>query len=1175
MPKKKLIKKSNKLDIEDEGASEEEVTTKRGKQSSIVEEKPTRNARRESAKRGKYYESEDEEEDIKPKSKKNTKPNKKRKKADSDSDEEFKIDDREKDEDLEEEMEIRKKLANSKLDDDSDFEGEDDFSGDEFKAKTKRVKKSGGSNGQAAKKGNFKSGGKMDPVEKANKGRKGASKVQSTPDNIVADDNAGAGGQNEEHIDLVEASAYIPSWIQEPHVRDKQGRYSNEEGYDPTTLFVPEDEKKNLSPLLRQYWDFKADHFDKLVAVKVWKFYYFYFNDALIVHRIIDMKLSSMGKWTMTFFHESCLPRFAPKLLEKGYKIVVIEQMEEEAKSKEELVRREICQILTRGTYIEHQELDYSSRFFLSIYEENLNFGITLIDTTTHEIYLGEFKDDEHRANLRTVLTRMKPVEIAYIKNYLSTDTINMIKSMSNKPTFSPVALKEPKHFEDIKEKLSEYFTSKDKKKIEFPPMLEEITDTITESLKQAKGLEGSKLSEYEKKQPFYATMQALNISLSFLESVLLAETVIPMGHYQPFDLNLEKRGTLYLDSQALQNLEVLEVNYLNVLSETFSLFGYMDKTSTAFGKRLFKRWLTAPLLDSQKINERLEAVEDLMENSAIVDYISEKLAKLPDLERMINRIYNLSNKQRMSAVYFEDFAKNRLKDFLAFLKELKKVEDMIQDFSDHTSNFKSKRVIQLINFKDVDIEAFQQKKKGAKKTKEEKAQKVEGFVPRIKHLITDLENMVQIKDELPIPAPGVNEECDKLMIRIDEVKGYLNDYLEQQKKRFKSDDLRYVHIKHRYELEVPDHLVEGSKKPKEFVVTSKRKGYLRFHSPEIESQLHKVWALETEFQKILVPFICDYFRKFYERNSYWQQVISCLAELDCLCSLAKLANSMDVKCKPKVLPMSDKLVFDLRDMVHPVAAKYNPKFVRNDVALKNDKEIFLITGPNMGGKSTLLRQTCIAVIMAQMGSYVPASHFEFTCVDRIFTRIGAADRILEGKSTFFVEMEETHSIVTEATRNSLLIVDELGRGTSTYDGVAIAYSTLKYIAEKLKCITLFATHYHLLLEEFQLYQNISNYHMESEFDEEKDEIKFLYKFIEGQAKKSHGIVIAKFSGLPDNVIKVAKEKAAFMTQEKRNISFERNLMERFNKAVEELQEIEKNDISNLEQLLSELSLLN
>ena len=418
------------------------------------------------------------------------------------------------------------------------------------------------------------------------------------------------------------------------------------------------------------------------------------------------------GNSTFTFFHESCLARFAPKLLTAGHKIVIVEQMEEMKRDEEGVVKREVCQILTRGTAIENQELDYSSRFLLAIFEDSLNFGVAFIDTTTHEFYIGEFKDDNHRSDLRTLLIRTKPVEVVYMRDYIEQDTLNMLKSLSPKPTLSTIKFNEPKHFADVFETLNVYFTPKDEDKPLYPELIRTIKESVENEMKQGTNLDGTRLSEFERKIPFYFTVQCLAISAEFLKGVLLADTVFSMGHFTPFDITLEKRGTLYLDSQALENLEVLDVQYLNVLSESSSLFGYMDKTVSSFGKRMLKRWLTSPLLDIEKIKERQEAIEDLMKNEDAIKFIQEGLTKFPDLERMINRVYNLGNKQRLSAIYFEDYAKNRLKEFLAFLKELKKVEDFMETLDPYLPGFTSRRVIQLTHFKDVDIQAFKQRKK-------------------------------------------------------------------------------------------------------------------------------------------------------------------------------------------------------------------------------------------------------------------------------------------------------------------------------------------------------------------------------------------------------------------------------------------------------------------------------
>jgi len=460
--------------------------------------------------------------------------------------------------------------------------------------------------------------------------------------------------------------------------------------------------------------------------------------------------------------------------------------------------------------------------------------------------------------------------------------------------------------------------------------------------------------------------------------------------------------------------------------------------------------------------------------------------------------------------------------------------------------------------------------KKRVTRSSKQKDEPLPGLFPKVGPILEELKSMVYVKEGLLVPAPGLKPEIDAILANIDAVKEKFQMILEKERDFFQNRFLKFVHTKVRYELEVPDQVLETVQKPRDYVVTSKRKGVVRFHTPEIEVQLQELFNYEMELQGALVVFMADYFRKFYDRKVYWDQIVACLAELDCLCSLAQFSKTMPSCCKPEVLPTGDTPVMELKQMVHPVISAQNPYFVPNDFIMENNVDTFLITGPNMGGKSTFLRQICLAVVMAQVGSYVPAESFKFTVVDRIFTRIGASDRIVEGKSTFFIELEETYNILMEASRNSLVIIDELGRGTSTYDGVSIAYATLKYLAEYVRCITLFATHYHLLLEEFRLYDNVENYYMASEVDNEKEEIEFKYKFIKGQADKSHGIIIAKMAGIQQDVLDVAKEKSEFMTTEKRNIGYEKSLTDKFNKTIEELDKFLDSDNSDL--IIEELS---
>ena len=236
--------------------------------------------------------------------------------------------------------------------------------------------------------------------------------------------------------------------------------------------------------------------------------------------------------------------------------------------------------------------------------------------------------------------------------------------------------------------------------------------------------------------------------------------------------------------------------------------------------------------------------------------------------------------------------------------------------------------------------------------------------------------------------------------------------------------------------------------------------------------------------------------------------------------------------CRPEIYPANDKVFMEVRDMRHPCICMQKSNFVPNDILIGDveqsgqNKNVILLTGPNMGGKSTILRQACIAAVLAQIGCYVPARECRLSVVDRIFTRIGASDKLLEGKSTFYIEMEETLNILKYGTMNSLAIVDELGRGTSTFDGVAIAYAVLNHILQDLKCRTLFATHYHVLLDEFREASDVSFYHMSSKIDGEHEKVVFLYKLIQGECSNSFGLNIARITGMSHETVKLAKEKA-------------------------------------------------
>lgn len=316
--------------------------------------------------------------------------------------------------------------------------------------------------------------------------------------------------------------------------------------------------------------------------------------------------------------------------------------------------------------------------------------------------------------------------------------------------------------------------------------------------------------------------------------------------------------------------------------------------------------------------------------------------------------------------------------------------------------------------------------------------------------------------------------------------------------------------------------------RPKELEFTSRKEGYQRFHTATIRNLVAKLETAEEIKTNSITPFICGIFAKFHGLHLVWSQLIRCLSELDCLFSLATVSLGKETMCRPEFISRKEngnKAYLELRDSRNPCISATGIKFVPNDVILgqlgneENNPYVLLVTGPNMGGKSTILRQTCICVLMAQLGCYVPAAKCILTPVDRIFTRIGASDKLLEGKSTFFVEMEEAKNIVEKATPDSLVIIDELGRGTSTFDGVAIAQAVLENLVGKIACRCLFSTHYHMLLEKVKNKHEVGLFHMQADVNQNTDEISFKYKFSQGVCPESFGIQVAKIAGLPVSLI--------------------------------------------------------
>lgn len=371
-------------------------------------------------------------------------------------------------------------------------------------------------------------------------------------------------------------------------------------------------------------------------------------------------------------------------------------------------------------------------------------------------------------------------------------------------------------------------------------------------------------------------------------------------------------------------------------------------------------------------------------------------------------------------------------------------------------------------------------------------------------------------------PTKGVEKDYDDAEAAVSDYEKQLDNFLKAQQTHFKCPKVTFWDRgKEVRQLEIPVAVVEKMGIPDDFECLSQSKTVKRYSTPFVKKILPLLETAKQNQESILEDITRRMFCKFSEHQAKWQEAVACMNEIDCLSSLALTSKYQEGSlCRPEFVT-SDKPVLELVGSTHPCLAGRGATFIPNDITV-GDPRFILVSGPNMGGKSTLLRQACIIVIMAQMGCYVPATSCRLTPMDRIFTRVGANDRIMQGVSTFLVELEETANILRHATSRSLVILDELGRGTSTFDGTAIAWAVIEFLCRQTRCLTLFSTHYHMLMEEYANDKDIAMYHMACVLSPNNNDVTFLYKFRQGTCPKSHGMNVARLAGLPESVVTTA-----------------------------------------------------
>ncbi|HWY68305.1 MAG TPA: DNA mismatch repair protein MutS [Terriglobales bacterium] len=800
------------------------------------------------------------------------------------------------------------------------------------------------------------------------------------------------------------------------------------------------------TPLMRQYAAIKKQHPNALLFFRLGDFYELFFDDAVVASRELQITLTSRNKEKELAVPMCGVPYHAAegylaKLLRKGFRVAICEQMEDPKVAKK-IVRREVTRVLTPGTSTDASLPSEENNFLAAIAELGDRAGLAALDLSTGEFRATEFALQD-RARLIEELGHMRPREVLYpaaLPLFAATDTEVAALSGNRRFTETPV---------------EDWAFSPDYA----IPLLENQFGVLS--------LEGFGLAT----RPAAAT--AAGAILHYVRSTQRGtlDHVDRIGFY-------DRQDCLVLDAVTVRNLELVEPLFSSTGPEV-TLFRTLDATLTPMGKRLLRSWLLRPSIELAEIQARQGAVAEAVGNTIHREELRRKLEGVLDLERLLSRVtLETANARDLLA----------LAASFAYLPEIK-----------------------------LGLERLN--------------------APRLKQLSVLIDPLSDVRERIDrsiVPEPplslsdggviraGVDAELDELRHLSRNSKQYIAQIEERERRRSGINSLKIkFNSVFGYYLEVTKpnlHLVPADFERKQTLVNAER-----FTTPELKQYETKVLEAEEKIVEIERRLFAELRTAIAGEAKRIRQTSLALAEADVLLALANIAAERGY-ARPA---LDDSGVIELVEARHSVVEQQvmsgAERFVPNDLLLSPESElIVLLTGPNMGGKSTYLRQTALIVIMAQMGSFVPARAARIGIVDRIFTRIGASDNLARGRSTFMVEMTETAAILNTATPRSLVLLDEMGRGTATYDGLALAWATLEYLHSVTRAKTLFATHYHeltVLGEELPL---VKNYRVS--IKETPGGIVFLRKVEPGAADKSYGIEVAKLAGLPVDVIRRARE---------------------------------------------------
>ena len=809
-----------------------------------------------------------------------------------------------------------------------------------------------------------------------------------------------------------------------------------------------------MTPMMEQYFEVKNQYKDYLLFYRLGDFYEMFFDDAIIASRELELTLTGRdcgeeerAPMCGVPFHSA--EGYIGRLIEKGYKVAICEQMEDPALAKG-LVRREVIRVITPGTVIESNLLaEKKNNYLCAVFMGEFECGVAFADVSTGQIFATSFCGDNVAARLKNELGTYAPREV--ISN-LSAARLGEVADFIHDRLSAMLNDNRPSdfHFEEARERV----------KKQFPQSLRE--------------------DDYENR--------ALICALGGLISYVAETQKTDISYIK--DLNLYTEGQfLELDLNTRRNLELTET--MRTKEKKGSLLWVLDKTRTAAGARLLRQWIEHPLLNTGAIVRRQNAVEELFGNYILREEVGALLENVLDLERLVTKIvYGTANGKDLRAVA----------STLAVLPEVKGL----------LAGVKSDELKELCESLDTVQDVYQ----------------------RIDSAICQ-DPPFSIREGGMI-ADGYHADVDYLRSVMHDGHGWIEKAAAQEREKTGIKTLKIGYNKvFGYYIEVSKSFVDQV--PDTYIRKQTLTGGERYITQELKDMEATILGAKDKVCSLEYELFCEV-RSFVAENSQRiQKSAALLAKLDAYLSLAAVA-AKNQYIRPEV-DQSD--VIRIKDGRHPVVEQFvkDAYFVPNDTELDTGhNRMMLITGPNMAGKSTYMRQIAVICVMAQIGSFVPASDARIGVIDKLFTRVGASDDLASGQSTFMLEMNEVAYILRNATRQSLIIYDEVGRGTSTFDGMSIARAIIEYTnSRKIGAKTLFATHYHELTVLEDELDGVVNYNIAAK--KRGDSITFLRKIVRGSTDDSYGIEVAKLAGLPNEVIRRAKEVLASVEKTARSLS--------------------------------------